>query len=291
MQGVQETPSELIERHQSRLYGYIRCRVSTDASARDLVQDTWLEVWRRIRTFDPRIGSFWAFTRVWADIVLRRHWARQARPESAAANATDEPTLDGHDDAPMEIQVPDWPVIAGASRSPENSVDVTRVLSALLKHVAECARPPHEIIVFGFSRLEWKPNEIAAELGDVTLGDLEARLEADYAAAACAPPIRELWRPLRDKLANPLRDCIDDPRTQRLYPDLLRRITGQTRLREYFSSDRPPEELLTRWWDSVKRAVFADIRAHDRGQLLEWLEGLMPARPRRESKRVSEVSA
>ena len=52
----------------------MRVRVRDDATAEDLVQDTWAEVLRRADTFDPALGSFWTFTKIWADIVVRRHW-------------------------------------------------------------------------------------------------------------------------------------------------------------------------------------------------------------------------
>ena len=64
----------LIEAHQRRLYGFMRVRVRDNATAEDLVHDTWGEVLRRADTFDPARGSFWTFTKIWADIVVKRHW-------------------------------------------------------------------------------------------------------------------------------------------------------------------------------------------------------------------------
>lgn len=275
MQGAKRASTELIEKHQARLFGYMRCRVHADAVAKDLAQDTWVEVWRRIATFDPERGSFWSFTRIWADFVLRRHWARQAQPSNTPKPLPDddETHVPGVEpDRPMTAPARDWPVQEGAEPSPETSVDLARVLAALLARIAGCSRPPHEIIVFGFSRLSWKPSEISDELGGAALSHLEARLEEEYAAASSLPATRDLWRPLRDKLEKPLGDSIDDPRTRKLYPALLPRVAGETRLCDYFRDDTPADELVTRWWDTVKRSVFKDIRSAPGGELREWLE-------------------
>ena len=258
----QATPDQLIESHQARLYGFIRCRVRNDAAADDLVQETWTEVWKRIDTYDPNRGSFWTFTKIWAGFVLKRYWGETRVGSEASSTGEHDGELQGGEQV-------------ATTAAPEESLQVSEALLELLCRVASCSRPPHEILVFGFAKLTWKPREIVEELSDSALSRLAAQLQKEYTALAPLPTLRVALCPLRVNLSHPLTLLITDPRTRRIYGELLDRITGETALREYYPRGRVPEEVVVQWWDGVKRAVFTEVRKAGRGQLFEWLQARM----------------
>ena len=74
------------------LYSYVhwRCAGMKDQTE-DVVQETWLTAVRRVRTFDPRQGSFLAWLRGISANVLRNHFRRQ-RPARRLQPLDEEPT-------------------------------------------------------------------------------------------------------------------------------------------------------------------------------------------------------
>jgi RNA polymerase sigma factor (sigma-70 family) len=263
----------LIESHQRRLFGFFRARVGDDETARDLVQDTWAELWRRAETFDPDRGSFWTFTKIWAAIVLKRHWddVRARREESATLDRSCGPS----DSAEAGVEG----LGEAHASTAEERVDVVAALLELLCFVNVCFRPPHEVIVFGFSKLKWRPSEIVEELAGRRLDELAARLEDDYRTVVPMPAIPVAFCPLRGRLAYPLGHLVADPRTRRAYTRLLPRVVGGTTLEEYFPAGRSAEAVVTQWWDTVKRAVFNEVRRAGRGALFRRLQAECAAAP------------
>ena len=146
----------------------------------------------------------------------------------------------------------------------------------LLRYAAACRRPPHEVVTFGFSRLEWKPREIFEELSPETLTSLAERLEREYAQLAPLPSLHAALFPLRKKVASVLRDVMPDPRTREIYAPLLDRNAGETVLADYYRAGHSPEALIVQWWDKVKRSVFIEIRNAGRGTLFAWSQERMP---------------
>jgi hypothetical protein len=258
--------SALIESHQRRLYGFMRVRARDDDLARDLVQDTWSGVLRRIDTFDSTRGSFWTFTKIWADIVLKRHW--QGKTTEPVDLDTERAIDAGSEGDAIGVDLP-----AGLPEglALDDRLHAARTLLDLLGRVTACSRPPHEIIVFGFSKLLWKPSEIVGDLSTHPLKSLAARLEEDYLAAVPIPAIHAAFAPLHEKLTRPLGDLIGDPRTRRGNQRLLARIAGDTTLADYYPSDRGAEAAVTQWWDAVKRAVFNDMRRGAKGSPFSWV--------------------
>ena len=271
-----EAVGELIATHQQRLYGYFLGRVRDDSVAKDLAQETWMEVWRRADTFDPQLGGFWTFTRIWADLVFKRHGTalgieRRRRAAEPGAVAGGEPDTSG-----------DGAVVSGALNGRaagagqggvEHAVQCAAAFTELLCRVARCTRPPHEVIVFGFSKLGWKPADIVGELADVPLGDLAARLEREYAAATAVPAVHAAFAPLRNKLGRLLAEVVRDPRTRALCKPLLDRVVETTTLREYFpaAEARGAEAAIVHWWHAVQRSVIAGTVRDGKGDLFEWL--------------------
>ena len=91
--------SELISRHQNRLYRYLLRIVRQPAEAEDLFQQTWLKVVEKIRSFDAsRNFDAWLFT-------LARNLAidhlRRIRPQSL-----DEPLVNNSDNETVADRIP-----------------------------------------------------------------------------------------------------------------------------------------------------------------------------------------
>ena len=91
--------SELITRHQNRLYRYLLRLVRQPAEAEDLFQQTWLRVVEKIRSFDAsRNFDAWLFT-------LARNLAidhlRRIHPQSL-----DEPIADGRHSETAADRIP-----------------------------------------------------------------------------------------------------------------------------------------------------------------------------------------
>lgn len=265
----------LIESNRSRLHGYIARQVRDGSVVEDLMQDTWLEVWRRMDSFDANQAGFWRFTRIWADFVLRRHRAARvaqrcgacpntARRECARRNVLRSCSSGG--------AVAKNPPVPATGTSVDRTLESVGASVELLTRLARCPRPPHEVIVFGFSKLGWKPRDVVLELADVPLNELGVRLEWEYPFVA--PAVHRLFAPLRSRLGRPLIETRSDPRTRRLYPALLSRPAGTTTLRAYFPAGpgRVAEAAVVRWGYAVQRSVIAQTVRSGRGELFEWLQ-------------------
>lgn len=98
------------------------------------------------------------------------------------------------------------------------------------------------------------------------------RLERDYAALVPDPEIAAAFEPLREKLEQTLADLLSDPRSKRAYAHVPDGPTGPIALEAYFAPDANPESTITRWWDTVKRAVFRQLR--EQGALDEAQSGV-----------------
>jgi RNA polymerase sigma-70 factor, ECF subfamily len=94
--------SELYDRYASRIYGLGIVLLKNRTEAEDLVQDTFLKVWRRATTYDPDRGSLdgWVLliARSLALDVLRRRTleARIQASELQRSEVSDEPGPEQH---------------------------------------------------------------------------------------------------------------------------------------------------------------------------------------------------
>ena len=242
----------LVRRHESRLYGFLRPRVADDATAEDLAQETWVEVLRHANTFDPEQGTFWTFTRIWADFALRRHWRTRQRERSRAAAAP--PSIDPEGG---ELDAGEHPDIGRltADEAARYGEDLRNVLHCALS----CARPPNEKIAYGFSKLGWTRQEIAMDLTPEILNSLAARLEHDYRAIVPDPGIAEAFAALREALAQCLSELAFDPRSKHAYAHVPDVPTGSLALEAFVGPDASVESSVSRWCEALKRAVFARL--------------------------------
>ena len=265
----------LIEANRSRLYAYVLRQVGDSAVADDLAQETWLEVWRRWGTFDASRAEFWRFTRIWADYVLRRHRATsrvercgacpQARGRECALPGT--VARCANDRRPPL----DRAAIPATVATVDRTMATRGAWRELLERIGSCPRPPHEVIVFTFSKLGWKPREVVRDLADTPLEVLAARVVRECALAELR--VGAAFVPLRRKLRRPLVESLSDPRTRRLYRDLLAHQAGATTLRHYFpvASERSAEAAVVHWWHAVRRSLVAETLRVGRGDLFEWI--------------------
>jgi RNA polymerase sigma-70 factor (ECF subfamily) len=95
----------IVRRYQARLYR-LACRLTSDTDAPDVLQETFLQIYRNLRSFrgESRFGT-WAY-RIASNAALMQRRASARRP----AEPLDEflPTFDGqgrHAAAPAELQV------------------------------------------------------------------------------------------------------------------------------------------------------------------------------------------
>ncbi len=80
IQGHSEAFDELVRRHLSSVFRYIRRMVSMQETAEDLAQDSFLKAWKHLRRFDPE-RSF----RTWVLSIARNttiDHLRKARPKT-----------------------------------------------------------------------------------------------------------------------------------------------------------------------------------------------------------------
>ena len=68
---------DLVDRYQERLLRFLLTRSASHADAEDAVQDTFINAYRYLASFDPR----WRFS-TWIYRIALRNLSRQRRPES-----------------------------------------------------------------------------------------------------------------------------------------------------------------------------------------------------------------
>jgi RNA polymerase sigma-70 factor (ECF subfamily) len=76
LDGSRAAFGELVERYQDRLLRFLMTRAASRADAEDAIQDTFINAYRYLESFDPR----WRFS-TWIYRIAIRNAARQRRPE------------------------------------------------------------------------------------------------------------------------------------------------------------------------------------------------------------------
>jgi len=267
-----DQPTQQIAAHHDRLVGWFRARVFDRDLAEELTQRTWSEVLRRIDSFNPEQGSFFTFTKIWAEFVLRRHRSEMAKRRKAEISISTE-----SDDATgLENEIS----LSCAPRgiAIDDCLDRGRVFLSLLSLALGCRRLPHEIVAFGFVKLlDWKPARVVHDLSGATLEEAAAFLEREYAREAPSADVERAFAKLRSRLTLTLAECETDPRAKKPFSHLLDRKTGGTILSAYYRDDATPEMAVVRWWSAVTRAVAEDLVALQEGPLAEWISDFCTA--------------
>lgn len=278
---------ELRRRYDRKVYGRLRVRVKNDMDADDLMQRTWLEVWRRMSDYDPVRGEFIAFVFFWAGIFLKRYYTEKQTPQARVLLFSQlGHTYNAEEEGEIETEL--------ARFSPESLADIctaletrapgeetvpslTEVYTELLHLTFNGTSPPHQLLAFGFVKLlGWKPRAVVASLSSVMLRELEERLETDYlnrtqlkedVAAAC-------FAQLRRQMPETFGEVVKEPLTHKTYPELLACVVGTTTLQQYFTE--PDEEgqadNIVKWWAAVRRRVWKEVQRLTHGPLFELLQ-------------------
>ena len=171
--------AELIRRYQQELFAFLQRFVSDAAMAEDLFQETFVQVHRNARSFDPeRRFRPWLFTIA----------ANKARDFLRAASRKSTQSLDNvtgrSDDATtfLDLMQSDAP-------PPPDELAREESVAAVQEVLAELSPMYREVLVMSFfHRFAYK--EISEMLG-VPLGTVKSRLHAAVAAFAKAFKARE----------------------------------------------------------------------------------------------------
>lgn len=95
MRGEESALGELYARFAPRAFGVARRVLRSDAEAEEVVQDSFLEVWRTVTRYDPRRAApeRWILTIVRTRAIdrLRQHGARQRMAETISREPTPPP--------------------------------------------------------------------------------------------------------------------------------------------------------------------------------------------------------
>ncbi len=88
----------LVAAHQQRLYAVIRQRVGAHGEADDILQNTFLKVFRHLHTFEGRSGLFTWMYRIAVNEAANYHAARKRRPVADTDAILHEPQADAYID-------------------------------------------------------------------------------------------------------------------------------------------------------------------------------------------------
>ncbi len=172
----QQAFAELIRRYQQELFAFLARFVSDSAAADDLFQETFIQVHRNAKSFDPeRRFRPWLFT---IAANKARDYLRSAGRHAAQSldNVTGRP---GESDAPAFVDLMD----SGMAPPPrelsqaEDVATVQRVLAEMPSHYREV------LVMSYFHQFAYRE---MAEMLAVPLGTVKSRLHAALAAFAKA---------------------------------------------------------------------------------------------------------
>ncbi len=220
-----------------------------------------------IDTFDPERASFWTFTKLWADFVLRRH-----RTENARRRARELPDSDSGADPFVAADAVPAPFAAPLPPDATARLTTARCYRELLDAAFSCRRLPHEILCFALVKLcEWTPQDVVVRLWDRPLRDHLDAVVRNENVGALAEAARAPLAALRQRLAQPVGAGRLDARILRPIGDVAQRIAAETTLADYDTGVRDHERAVVRWWSAVDRVVRADLLRREHGPVAEWL--------------------
>ena len=223
-----------------------------DADAEDVALLVWERFWRYLPKIDPARGSM---------LVLLRNFLRSATTENYRLRR--ELDLQFEPDALTE-DTPEERIVRVEKRA-----ELLSVFEETLEEVLVHGGPPHERIVFGFNRLlQWLPSEMTWIFSNLTLGDLERRLEATYgeetgSSLGTAETFRRLRLDLQQTNGAFLRR-----RQPPSSASLLHQIAASTQLREYFigETQEAHQREISNWVQQVRRRVLHRLSGQQKSE-------------------------
>jgi RNA polymerase sigma-70 factor (ECF subfamily) len=154
--------AELYDRHHRIAYAIIRRIVHSPSDSEEVLQETFVRVWSRADTYDPRLGSPAAWVvRIARNRAIDRVRARQARADVNApvpiGERTNEPELPAHD-------------------TPESVLHATHAALAVRGAVAALPAAQRTLIEAAFFE-GYTHQELAVRFG-VPLGTVKTRIRS-----------------------------------------------------------------------------------------------------------------
>jgi DNA-directed RNA polymerase specialized sigma24 family protein len=156
---------------------------------------------------------------------------------------------------------------------PEAFLLRTQAYEELLRAAFQNDSPTHQRITFGFNRLlEWKPQEITAQLSPQLLLRLALTLTTDYAQVSSFPQLRvlDLMAPLHADLKMKNSTFMRDEKTRRTWKHLLDSVAAGTVLQQYYSGKDEAAKCqnINAWSDTIRRKIVSRLaRTAGRGSI------------------------
>lgn len=241
---------ELHKHFNEALIGYIASWVGDPEEAKELAQETWIYAWEKISTYDPQY-CFYTFLRNLANFIVKRYFEKRKRWKDLHILFSEFPDLrtigDEGGDSPGQEPIPPLPPFP--SPDPDDAI----LLRELLSITFQCCAKPHQLIVFGFKLLEWKPREIVEKLSDERLKELSLELVKDYCSSfhSYEKEIAPCFSPLLEKMERYVREVYTEPEYPEKLRDIMEQKVGSTRLRVYHGDN--PEAFISDWADKVRK--------------------------------------
>ncbi|WP_428275911.1 sigma-70 family RNA polymerase sigma factor [Candidatus Palauibacter sp.] len=164
--------NEIAERYQDRLLNFIYRTIGDRDRAEDLVQETFVRVYRHLHRFDPaRKFSTWIYTI--ASNLAKNELRNRARNPLVLFHSLRKSWEADH--RPLEFE--------DTAYRPDDLFRKRRVREQVEAAVAEL--PEHHRVVFVLRELEGKSYEEISEITGVTLGTVKSRLNRARNRFAC----------------------------------------------------------------------------------------------------------
>lgn len=223
------------------LLGHIAVRIGSLEDARDLCQETFIRAEKNLKDgkYDPRY-SFYVFLCNIAFFLIRKHWARALEEEAEGAKPGPDP---GREDPVLRIA------------DPRVSQELVVMRLEMLQLLSYCCAKPHQILAVELVKLlEWKPQEVVAELSHEALGTLSRMFFRDYLVLLGGLVAkRTLYRyasPQFRKIRRPVAEVYVEPVYEEKLSGYRERRVRELVLRLFYSSG--DEASLHDWCNKVK---------------------------------------
>lgn len=266
----------ILGRIRGCIRGRIRPREDVIEVAKEIRDETYIALSNALKkSYDPNIGRFRPFAQGYAENLTDHFFAQRWKVSNREPSIADITPKGSQDNDPQawETRIP----------APGQTVEEILIKEEAAKRrwqiVFNSSSPPHQVIIFGFNRLlGQRPRAIVTQLSNDILRTLETRLEQDLMEdTLCGENvIADCFQKLRKDMNVTFGSLVQHPKTRAVHKALLQRITGDTVLREFYTTEDDPEDDIRKWSNNVLKSV--------KEKLLEEILGSFPEKPLREKR-------
>ncbi len=253
----------LYNMHQAKVRGHIRAQTCNDEDMEIAEGDTWLRAWEQIHKYDRARASFLRWVKMLAGFALLDYYRAEERWDRVHKLVSD------LTDVALELEGMGGPeggvaAVPDSRTGPEESDIPPEVYEKLLCTTFNSDVPPHQLTAFGFSKLlGYPPRRVVAEMSNISLRELEKRLENEYLDKSQLPEhkVRPCFKRLRENLERRFEKVVK-AKTRNTYPNLVGKLVGDTVLEDYFedcATDKERAAKISQWSASVARRVLRDL--------------------------------